>query len=243
MLKRRLSLFCAVFAAASPLFAFTTVGPQVNCQFRTTQVNPIQLALDAGHSEIRLVGAASYNGSLVVNGTTDVSFRGGFADCTQAANNVLPVAPQPSVLIAGASLAAGIILGSAPNRRRVITLRSIELRPNLEQNPTGPGIWVNGLLDARLERSRITGFNHAGGNGGGVMLFDGRLILINSEISQNRAQKGGGAYCSGGEVRMDPASRLLLNRAETLDSNGEGGGAYLQNCTFQSEGRVLPSTL
>lgn len=243
MSKRRSSLLCALLVVASPLFAFTTVGPQANCAFRTTQVNPIQLALDAGHTEIRLVGAASYNGSLVVNGTADVSLLGGYADCTQAANNVLPVAPQPSVLIAGASLAAGITLGSAPSRRRVITLRSIELRPNLEQSPTGPGVWVNGLLDARLERSRITGFNQAGGNGGGVLLFNGRLILSNSEISQNRAQKGGGLYCSSGEVRLDPASRLLLNRAETLNSNGEGGGAYLQNCHFQSEGRVLPGTL
>ncbi len=243
MLKCRSSLFFCLGAVASPLFAFTTVGPQVNCGFRTTQVNPIQLALDAGHTEIRLVGATSFNGSLIVNGTADVSLRGGFADCTQATNNVLPIAPQPSVLVAGASLAAGINLVSAPNRRRIITLQSIELRPNLEQSPTGPGIWVNGLLDARLERSRVTGFNQAGGNGGGVFLVDGRLIMTNSEISQNRAEKGGGVYCSSGEVRLDPASRLLLNRAETLNSNGDGGGAYLQNCVFESQGRVLPGTL
>jgi hypothetical protein len=232
-----------VLPVSTPALAFTTVGPQANCAFRTTQNNPIQLALNAGHTELRLVGGATYTGSIVVGGATDVTLIGGFADCTQAANNVLPSNPQASVLVATASLDAAMTLHPAATRRRIITLRSIELRPNLEQTPTGTGLWINGLLDARVERSRITGFNHAGNNGGGVLMFDGRLILSNSEISNNRAQKGGGIYCSSGEVRLDPASRLLLNRAETLSSNGEGGGAYLQQCTFLSQGRVLPSTL
>lgn len=228
---------------SAPLSAFTTVGPQANCGFRTTLNNPIQLALNAGHTEIRLVGGTSYNGSIVIGGSADVSLRGGFTDCTQATNNSLPSAPQASVLVAGASRDAGILMGESNVRRRSISLSSIELRPNLEQNPTGPGIWVSGLLDARLERSRITGFNNAGRDGGGVLVLGGTLQLTSSEISQNRAQKGGGVYCSGGTVRLDPASRLLLNQAVSLDSDGDGGGAYLMNCTFRSEGRVLPSTL
>ncbi|MBK8285185.1 MAG: hypothetical protein IPK97_10050 [Ahniella sp.] len=222
--------------------AFTTVGPQVNCGFRTTLNNPIQAALNAGHTELRLVGGATYTGSVVVNGSADVTLRGGFTDCTQAANNVLPSNPQASAR-GVRPLDAAMALAPAQNRRRVITLQSIELRPNLEQTPTGMGLWIAGLMDVRLERSRISGFNHAGNNGGGVLMFDGQLFLVSSEISNNRAQKGGGIYCSGGQVRLDPASRLLLNRAETIDSDGEGGGAYLQQCTFVSQGRVLPSTL
>ena len=37
--------------------------------------------------------------TLAVNGSTDVMFRGGFTDCTQAANNVLPSNPQASVRV------------------------------------------------------------------------------------------------------------------------------------------------
>jgi len=237
-------LLCLLLLPLDPAHAFATLGPAANCQYRTTLANPIQKALDDGHVELRLVGNATFTGSFIVAGTSDVQIRGGFADCPQAANNVLPTTPQPSFLVASASPAPAVTLIPAGTRRRVITMDRIDLRPNLEQSPTGAGIAIGGLLDLRFVRGKISGFKFVGGQGGGVAMSLGVLDLVHSEISQNMAEKGGGIYCaSGGTVRLDASSKLFFNQAIAQASAGEGGGAYLDGCTFTSQGRVLPTTV
>lgn len=222
---------------------FATLGPQADCQYRTTQANPILAALNDGHTDLRLVGNASFNGSFAITGSADVQIRGGFTDCAQAAANTRPANPPRSVIVAGASTAAAITLVPAGTRRRVITLDRVDLVPNVEQFPTGAGVAIGGLLDLRLVHSRISGFRFVGGYGGGVAMSQGLLDMVHSEISQNLAERGGGIHCaSGGTVRLDPGSKLFFNQAVSSTGPGQGGGAYLDGCSFTAQGRVLPAT-
>lgn len=241
---RRFGLLFLILGLPGAAAALATIGPQANCTYQTGAPNPIQQALDAGHTDIRLVGGQSYNGSLMLGGSADVVLRGGYLDCAQALAGTLPGAPQRSIIVATAALSAAISIPAAGTRRRGVVVDLIELRPNLEFSPTGAGLVVAGTLDVILRRSRISGFAYLAGNGGGAIVSQGLLYLQQSEISGNSARNGGGLACIDGDVALDAASRLLLNAANGPGPDGGfGGGAWLDGCHFRSEGRVLPSTL
>jgi predicted outer membrane repeat protein len=140
-------------------------------------------------------------------------------------------------------LSAAIILAESGQRRRKVILRLLDIQPPAGATTTGSGLVVSGLLDAVLDRSRISRFRYSGA-GGGVIVAGGDLLLTQSEISDNFGSNGGGLFCSNGSVELDAASRLLLNVANGVGANvGHGGGAYLEDCDLRSSGRVLPAAL
>jgi hypothetical protein len=220
-----------------------TIGPQANCDYSSAVAGSIQTALNAGYVEIRLVGGTTFRNNLVAAGDADLLIRGGYADCTAAANGQLPSNPVPSRIEPNNAMAATIAVISSPSRLRNLVFSDLDLRAPAGALATGPGLMALGFLDLTLERSRISGFRYDG-QGGGMRISDARVSLRSSEISDNHALSGGGLYCMGGQVRLDPASRLLLNQAIGIaDTEGHGGGALLDQCIFESFGRVLPSTL
>jgi hypothetical protein len=220
-----------------------TIGPQANCDYSSALAGTIQAALNAGYVEIRLVGGTTFRNNLVVAGDADIRILGGYADCTAAANGQLPSNPVPSRIEPNNVMAATIAVISSPSRLRNLVFSDLDLRAPAGALATGPGLMALGFLDLTLERSRISGFRYDG-QGGGMRISDARVSLRSSEISDNHALSGGGLYCMGGQVRLDPASRLLLNQAIGFaETEGHGGGAELENCDFDSHGRVLPSTL
>lgn len=220
-----------------------TIGPQANCDYSSAVAGSIQTALNAGYVEIRLVGGATFRNNLVVVGDTDLRIRGGYADCTAAANGQLPSSPVPSRIEPNNVMAATIAVLSSPTRLRDIVFSDLDLRAPAGAVATGPGLMALGVLDLTMARSRISGFRY-NGQGGGVRVTDARVNFRSSEISDNHALSGGGLYCLGGQIRLDPASRLLLNQAVgVLATEGHGGGALLEQCVLESFGRVLPSTL
>lgn len=232
----RLLLVLAALVCSAEAVAFATIGPQANCTYTAATPNPIQTALNAGHTDIRLVGGQTLTGSIVVAGNADVSIRGGFADCAGAANGSLPTVPVRTQLEPGAAGSAAVILVESAVRRRNILLEQLWIRPNPALGSTGSGIAVGGALDAILLRSRVSGFR-SGGDGGGVVVSLGRLQLIRSSLDDNRARDGGGVHCVSGEINLDFASVLRLNEASR-----NGGGAYLQQCLWISNGRNIPGT-
>ncbi len=62
-----------------------------------------------------------------------------------------------------------------------------------------------------------------GGDGGGVLIDSGELVLINSTISENTAGRGGGLYLS-----WLSADVVLVGSAVTANSADFGGGIYNQ---------------
>lgn len=234
-LMRTLVTLCAL-AVGSRADALATIGSDAGCTYGPATVNPVQTAFNAGHTDIRLTGGLSYTGSLVLAGNADVTIRGGYSNCAAAAAGQLPSNPVRSVLQPGVANGTAVILVESVQRRRLVTLELVEIRPNAALGTAGSGLAVGGALDATLVRSRITGFRSAG-DGGGVAISLGRLTLVRSSIDDNRGRDGGGVNCNSGEVLLDFASSLRANQA-----NGNGGGAYLDQCNLVSNGRNLPGT-
>ena len=230
---------------AGPLLAVgpATIGPQANCTYSSAAPASVQAAIDAGYDEIRLVGGVTYTGNLFIGGDLDVTLSGGFADCASAAAGQLPTTPVRSNLRSSAALSAAVILAESGQRRRKVILRLLDIQPPAGATTTGSGLVVSGLLDAVLDRSRISRFRYAGA-GGGAIVAGSDLLLMQSEISDNFGSNGGGLFCSNGSVELDAASRLLLNVANGVGANlGHGGGAYLEDCDLRSSARVLPAAL
>lgn len=246
MLKRLSTLLA--FLIAGSAHGLATIGSTTDCTFNNILGNPIQSAINAGHTDIRLVGGLNYNGRVTVAGTLDVQIRGGYASCAGAALGQRPTVPTRSNVNAGGNLAEGLFIEPAPNRRRVVTFELIDLRPPAGIPTTGTGIVAPGVIDVVLLRSKISGYrfiDQADGQGGGLRLSGARLYASRSEISDNHAKRGGGIYCQqGGSVELDPATLLLSNRAFVVVADGgHGGGIYAQGCTIRASGRTLPIEL
>ena len=226
---------------------FATIGSTTDCTYNNVLGNPIQSALNAGHTDIRLVGGLNYTGSLNLAGIQDIRIRGGYGSCAAAVAGLLPSAPVRATVIAGGNLSTGIHVESAPERRRVITLELVDVKPPAAVATSGSGIVAQGVIDLVLLRSRVSGYqfvNETGGQGGGVHLSGARLYASRSEISNNHARLGGGVYCeAGGLVELDPATLLLSNQAMFVNTGGHGGGIYSDGCTVQASGRTLPVDL
>ncbi|MBL8242607.1 MAG: hypothetical protein JNL89_00360 [Rhodanobacteraceae bacterium] len=236
MTLMRMLVTLLALVAGSRADALATIGSDANCTYGPATVNPVQVAFNAGHTDIRLTGGLSYTGSLVLAGNADVSIRGGYSNCAAAAAGQLPSNPVRSILQPGVANGTAVILVESAQRRRLVTLELVEIRPNAALGTAGGGLAVGGALDATLVRSRVTGFRSAG-DGGGVAISLGRLTLVRSSIDDNRGRDGGGVNCNSGEVLLDFASSLRANQA-----NSNGGGAYLDQCNLVSNGRNLPGT-
>lgn len=245
MLKGAFALLALALAGSA--HGLATIGSSTDCTYNNALGNPIQSALNAGHTDIRLVGGLNYTGVLNVAGTEDVHIRGGYGSCTGAALGQLPTTPVRSTVIAGGNLITGVQIQAAPERRRVITLERVDLRPPAGVAKSGSGIEARGLIDVVLLRSKVAGYrfvNELDGQGGGVFLSGARLFASRSEISNNHARLGGGVFCEGGGlVELDPASLLLSNQAIFTNSGGHGGGIYSAGCTILASGRTLPVEL
>lgn len=100
----------------------------------------------------------------------------------------------------------------------------------------GPGIGAitSNNADLTITSSRITG-STTGGEGGGILLGSGTLVLQNSTVAGNETtgagHDGGGIYGGGGTSMVITRSTVSGNRT----ADGLGGGIYTQGgLTLQS---------
>jgi len=239
-----LALTLGVLSAAGNALAgappFISIGSDPACILSPNAPGgAIAVALGAGTSDIRLVGGEEYVGQFALPGR-NVSIRGGYLNCTDAAADVLPPEPEKSVL-RPADFEPWVFQFNGGSERVTSRLQHVALRPS----PTpaarvGKGLFAQ-TSNAELELfdSDITGFEQQGdAQGGAALVVNGAsLTLVRSRLSQNRASSGGAIACVGagfGKLLVDEGSELLENQA----TNGNGGAILASGCEVYIQSRA-----
>ena len=90
----------------------------------------------------------------------------------------------------------------------------------------------------RLENLTVTGGHPSGAVGGGIILLNGSLTLINSRVANNSADYGGGIFQGGPGGRVEASgSRIELNT-----TTNHGGGLYIEGRAAFTDTQVLSNT-
>ncbi len=217
---------------------FVTVGGDSTCDFRVGN-NKIQSAIDSGANEIRIASNDVYQELITVNNPlADVTLRGGFSNCTAAANNLQSDLPSDWTEITrpnGQSASIFTITGLISNNKTIF--ENIKIVGGNGQGSTGGGgIRIeNTESDVLLENVRLTGgFNIATGGGLSVISSNTTVILRNTSIDNNQtSSNGGGIYCNDFSG-MNKFTSIILDSKSAITGNAtqnHGGGAYLdQRC-------------
>lgn len=202
---------------------FSTVGADNFCDF-----NSVQDAIDSNADEVRIATNMIYTEKLTLT-DREIILRGGFTSCTQANNN--NQSPNRSIIDhTGLNLGA-IIAISGSNQRSTIVLESLRLTgaasSGIETTAADAEIVLNNM---RIDNNHLT----TGAAGGGIAAFSGDtdFILIDSIISENSAEFGGGILCSGTNVSfyISGDSGVSQNMATGIVPNsnsGHGGGLFV----------------
>ena len=107
----------------------------------------------------------------------------------------------------------------------------------------GGGFLAKGLTVNMGAESEVADNIAHTGDGGGLYVTDGTLLMGRSDILRNTARNsGGGIYAADNEITLAPLSRVALNRALTFHGGGiyaAGGGLALVNVRLeQNHARV-----
>lgn len=201
---------------------FSTVGAD-SCDFTS-----IQDAIDSNADEVRVATNMIYNEKLTLT-DRDIIIRGGFATCTDANNNNQS-SNRSIVDHTGLNLGA-IIAISGSNQRSTVVLENLRLTgatsSGIETVVADAEILLNNM---RIDNNQLT----TGAVGGGIGAFGGDtdFILIDTIISDNSAEFGGGILCSGVNVSFSISgeSGVSQNMATGIVPNsnsGHGGGLFV----------------
>lgn len=98
--------------------------------------------------------------------------------------------------------------------------RVISAQTNGETNPTISGVTISGGNGSSEQNS---------GQGGGIRVDFGLLVLTNSHVYANTAVTGGGIHLASGANLLMVGSTVAANVATTTDGAGQGGGIYSAN--------------
>ena len=227
---------------------FVTVGNDVSCDYQIG-TDTLQDAVNSGEPEIRLAVNATYSGISIA---TDLILIGGYANCTDATNNILsttksemnyPINPigvhiitsSIQVIIKNLTIKgfANGISSTMNNVELSIYDSLIELNSALE----GAGIYLNAVGNTFLENVIIQQ-NYASQRGGAIYCKDHSITIVGkSNIRINYSPtEAGGIYAENCNVLIvggnNPAFGIMNNA-----TNGNGGGIYLKsNSTLEITG-------
>jgi len=98
-------------------------------------------------------------------------------------------------------------------------------------------ITVTNGHNLQLHDLALTGGRAGSNSGGGVLVNDGRLQLVNVIIADNWAQYGGGVF-QGGSGRVD----VIHSRIERNRSDNHGGGLYVNGDAALTDTLVFSNT-
>ena len=208
--------------------SISTVGPDSNCDFNTTQGFTLQDALDSQASEIRLVNSVIYSGTFIPIASTNI--RGAYNTCLDA---VADIQGDTLSILDGNSQGSVLTL----NISGTYTLDQIKLTNGLANAPA-PNNRGGGLKlmanDMVVNLNQVTIENNTAFLGAGIHKSDDNgfprnilLTIVDSTIKNNTTSTGGiggGIYYQGlGELIVYGNTLFTQNQAEF------GGGAYLKN--------------
>jgi hypothetical protein len=196
--------------AAPQLFTVGAVDDQFGCT-HTSIAAALQAAQLNGPEldYIVVTNSAGYAGQALRITSQSVEIRGGFSNCGLSADE-----GQPFALIGGNGI-----------------------DPLLRIEPAATGEY-----EVRLENLRLSGGGNPGVDGGAIHLRPGtltfvKLVLSHTELSGNRANRGGGIYAVRGPapdgdytVLLKPGTRITGNTAA-----GGGGGLNINDGALHVE--------
>jgi hypothetical protein len=236
-------LFVALLVASSLQFATPaqaktfTVCPS-GCNFTT-----IAAALQAaGDRDEISIGEGVYTGGFVIE--KNVTLRGAGRDRT-----TIQGTPSASVIRVGTTANVDIrdvtITGGGGSRTRFdarggggilnegeLILANSTVRDNAVTNGLGGGVYSSSSKNFRIFNSNIS--DNRAETGGGIFIREGDVFIANSNISRNQsASDGGGIRHDGGESLRIEKSTIGDNRAERT-----GGGVAVRAAL-----QVLDSTV
>ena len=215
---------------------FVTVGDDGTCDFRVGS-NRIQNAIDSGASEIRIASNTSYSENIVIDTfAIDLNIRGGFADCTQAENNIQSnaIADRAEISHVNGQITSVFSVQNLPSSVTVSFENLKIMGGNSNSQGSGGGVSFSTTdADGIFNNVWITGTNKTLTGGGlSVVSSASTIILNNTDIFNNAvASNGGGIYCNNSTAQIKN-STIIMAQDSNLYSNtadGSAGGASVGN--------------
>ena len=211
--RARLCALAGMLAAGASQAALFTVGAaddQYGCTHTSIAAALQSAQLNGPGLDIVIVtNSATYTGQALRITSQSVEIRGGFSNCGLGADEFQPYA---------------LINGNGTD-------------PLLRIEPATPGEYEVTLIDLHL-----SGGGSPSVDGGAIQLRPGTLTyvlleLIQTELSGNRANRGGGIYAQRGPA-PDGDYRVLLRNGTRIVGNsaaGSGGGLNINNSALHIE--------
>lgn len=220
---------------------FVTVGDGNDCDFRLGNTK-IQSAIDSGASEIRIASNDVYEENISINNSAiSLTLRGGFANCSDANNNIQSNDFQDYTEINRTNGMTGSVFNiSSLPQGNTTTFENLKIVGGDGQSATSGGSIQLGSTDSdlMLNNTWLTqGVNIATGGGLSIISSNTTVILNNSAIFQNEASQGGGIYCNDFSGLNKRATIIVAEDSRLNDNRSEvnAGGAYISTgCFFAS---------
>lgn len=199
-----------------------TVGSDNSCDFRIGATK-IQDAIDSSAGEIRIV-TATYAENLTIDDIS-VILVGGYANCTDAANNIT----DGNLATVDGGFNDSVVKITGDSQTNTVNISNIQFKDGNGGAASGGGIDIRSA-DLNLNLNNVLLFNNTALiNGGGMSVFQGNTNINASDvrIAANFANRGGGIYCIGNDnsIILTGTSGIYQNQATSSD----GGGAMLIN--------------
>lgn len=216
-----------------------TVGNDNACDFRIGNTR-IQDALDDfnDYTELRLADNTTYTENIVITDRT-ITIRGGFANCTDAANNIQTSSARTVISGELNSKATVTIRTIDETVVSLVTLENLEITEGggLEGEQEVGGIGASDAnLVLSLERVDIKQNDVTNQvSAGGINVFNNNpnsssgVLMNDVKILNNTGSQGGGIHCSGqnNSITIEGISSIAFNEAQN------GAGLFLDNgCTL-----------
>jgi predicted outer membrane repeat protein len=217
---------------------FVTVGDGNDCDFRLGTTK-IQSAINSGATEIRIASNDTYEEIISINNPAiNLTLRGGFANCTDADNNIQSNNPQDYTQITRADGLSGSVFNiNALPQGNTTTFENLKIIGGNGQNATSGGSIQLGSTDSDVVLNNMwltQGINNATGGGLSIISSNSTVILNNSAIFENIANQGGGIYCNDFSG-LNKRATIILADDSRLDNNSSvvnAGGAYISTGCF-----------
>lgn len=178
-----------------------SVGNDPSCDFETIQEAINAAAANPGPDVIAVAYNRSYSAQALSIGQQDLIIEGGWLECYYAEFGGTPPTQGVQTTISGAG-------GSA-----------------------APVISITGSGVREFHNLFITGGDNGGSDGGGIRFNGiGAVVLDDTVVGNNVANRGGGVYMHGGSgatVLELKANALIINNR----SNSDGGGLHVSGST------------
>jgi predicted outer membrane repeat protein len=196
----------------------------------------IRNAVDDAECRTIIVPAGTFLENLGIN--RSVTIRGAGPKLTTVDGS----GEEDSVIVIG-----GTYVSPCGSPNVFVTLEGMTITggkgpPAEEAHRNGGGIGAGPFVDVVVNDCVVTG-NSAYGNGGGISVAQGRLTVIDSVISRNRAFGLGltGEYIGGGGVRVAgcPSELIVVNSVIEQNVSDYRGGGILSMASTLDRGRLI----